>query len=230
VAQVFFARQLVSNYYGRFSEQQLPGTVLQITARTRIAAATLDALLTQLIRATQRDIVLEAHGNANGLTMPLTRQTRISAYGQTLDIVVLFATVENHLNRLARNNNLAHWQQILRLILPRNQHNLIQQNYPSIVTVRQHVNTWLTNQARRLFPARNLSDRQRKNELNRIIALMNRVRRQRLNQVYLASCYAGTNRAVLTSYRNFFGATRVCAPASMAYELKGSGVKGVGDS
>jgi hypothetical protein len=80
-------------HYQRFAaERQIAAGAVQVTTVTRVSPVSLDSLLNAIIAAgpdgMDKSFVLAAHGNTEGLTMPVVGESKFKANTQTLRFLV----------------------------------------------------------------------------------------------------------------------------------------------
>jgi hypothetical protein len=170
---------------------------LRISHAREIRPLTFERILQLMLDSDQKDFVVDVHGSAKGLSIPLARGTEISAVKQSLIMLLQI----DHIRREAREagDDLRRWQRILRIIQSPQAESVSQ-----VENARSAVQDWIT----RRVTALGLSA----TRVQALIDAMLRLQAKEIRKIEFRSCKMGQDLDALATFREFFEAQRVGAP------------------
>jgi hypothetical protein len=170
---------------------------LRISHAREIRPLTFERILQLMLDSDHKDFVIDVHGSAKGLSIPLARGTEISAVKQSLVMLLQI----DHIRREAREagDDLRRWQRILRIIQSPQADSVSQ-----VETARSAVQDWIT----RRVTALGLSAAR----VQALIDAMLRLQAKEIRKIEFRSCKMGQDLDALATFREFFEAQRVGAP------------------
>jgi hypothetical protein len=170
---------------------------LRISHAREIRPLTFERILQLMLDSDQKDFVIDVHGSAKGLSIPLARGTEISAVKQSLVMLLQI----DHIQREAREagDDLRRWRRILRIIQAPQADSVSQ-----VENARSAVQDWIT----RRVTALGLSAAR----VQALIDAMLRLQAKEIRKIEFRSCKMGQDLDALATFREFFEAQRVGAP------------------
>jgi hypothetical protein len=170
---------------------------LHVSHVREIRPLTFERILQLMLDSDQKDFVIDVHGSAKGLSIPLTRGTEISAVKQSLVMLLQI----DHIQREAREagDDLRRWQRILRIIQSPQIDSVSQ-----VENARSTVQDWMTRRvsALGLTAAR----------VQALIDAMLQLQAKEIRKIEFRSCKMGQDLDALATFQEFFEAQRVGAP------------------
>jgi len=170
---------------------------LQITQVREIRPMTFERVLQLMLDSGQKDFVIDVHGTARGLSIPLARGTEISAVKESL---VILLQIE-HIQRAVRQagDDLRRWREVLRTM-----HVPQVDSVSAVEQARDIVQGWISQRvsALGLTAAR----------VNGLIQSMLQLQAKEIQKIEFRSCKMGQDRDALHTFREFFEAMRLGAP------------------
>ncbi|SDW16223.1 peptidoglycan-binding domain-containing protein [Nitrosomonas communis] len=197
---------------------------LKVQRITILKPPNFENLMDLILASNQKNFVIDAHGNPNGLTMPLASATRISATKTALFILTGIEYIQS-LIRTAKESDtfwerasgmdLERWRRIVEVM-----HSKIWQQMmagwpkitPKVSTVdaaKRIVQARLNSLVDSLFPGKVANKQDR---VNRLINKMLRLQAQGIREIQFRACNIGKDSNSLYEFRKFFGADHLCAP------------------
>jgi Domain of unknown function (DUF4157) len=170
---------------------------LRISHAREIRPLTFERILQLMLDSDQKDFVIDVHGSAKGLSIPLARGTEISAVKQSLVMLLQI----DHIQREAREagDDIRRWRRILRIIQSPQAESVSQ-----VENARSAVQEWIT----RRVTALGLSAAR----VQTLIDAMLRLQAKEIRKIEFRSCKMGQDLDALATFREFFEAQRVGAP------------------
>jgi hypothetical protein len=170
---------------------------LRISQAREIRPLTFERVLQLMLDSDQEDFVIDVHGSAKGLSIPLARGTEISAVKQSLVILLQI----DHIQRAVQEagEDLRRWRGILRIIQAPQADSVSQVEH-----ARSAVQEWMTRRvsALGLTAAR----------VQALIDAMLQLQAKEIRKIEFRSCKMGQDLEALATFREFFEAQRVGAP------------------
>jgi hypothetical protein len=170
---------------------------LQVTQVREIRPMTFERILQLMLSSDQKDFVIDVHGSAKGLSIPLARGTEIAAVKQSLVILLQIDHVQQAVREAG--NDLRRWQRILRIIQAPQVDSV-----PQLGNARDSVEDWIS----RRVSALGLTA----GRVNTLIQAMLELQAKDLQKIEFRSCKMGQDPDALHTFREFFEAKRVGAP------------------
>jgi Domain of unknown function (DUF4157) len=170
---------------------------LRISHAREIRPLTFERILQLMLDSDQKDFVIDVHGSAKGLSIPLARGTEISAVKQSLVMLLQI----DHIQREAQEagDDIRRWRRILRIIQSPQADSISQ-----VENARSAVQDWIT----RRVTALGLSAAR----VQALIDAMLRLQAKEIRKIEFRSCKMGQDLDALATFREFFEAQRVGAP------------------
>jgi hypothetical protein len=169
---------------------------LEVTSVRRISPENFRTVLARLLDSAQQDFIIDAHGDPNGLFMPLVGGQSMSAVQQSL---VILMRLQHARDAIARaGNDLERWNTILRT------YGMPPQRATSVQDARASADVWTRAQIEGLQVTRA--------EADELLTKMIAVRAKELRRVEFRSCNMGRRPQTLREFLRFLGARHVGAP------------------
>jgi hypothetical protein len=182
-------------------------------------------LMDLMLASNQKNFVIDAHGNSNGLTMPLASATRISATKTALFILTGIEYIQS-LIRTAKESDtfwgrasgmdLAGWRRIVEVLHSKTWQQMVGPSWPTVTprvsdvdAAKRIVQARLNSLVDSLFPGKFANKQDR---VNRLINKMLRLQAQGIREIQFRACNIGKDPNSLYEFRKFFGADHLCAP------------------
>jgi hypothetical protein len=193
MAAAFVMDRMAVRYFQRFPQL----LDLHVTDVKEIRPITFERVLQLMLDSDQKDFVIDVHGSAKGLSIPLARGTEISAVKQSLVILLQIDHIQQAVQQAG--DDLRRWRGILRTIQSP------QADTASLVgEARALVEEWLD---RRISALGLMAAR-----VNELIRAMLRLQAKEIGKIEFRSCKMGQDQDALAIFREFFEAQRVGAP------------------
>lgn len=170
---------------------------LQVTQVREIRPMTFERILQLMLSSDQQDFVIDVHGSAKGLAIPLARGTETPAVKQSLVMLLQIDHMQHEMREAG--NDLRRWQRILRIIRAPQVDSASQ-----LGNARDSVEDWIARRVRALGLTAG--------RVNALIQAMLQLQAKGLQKVEFRSCKMGQDPDALHTFREFFEAKRIGAP------------------
>jgi hypothetical protein len=198
---------------------------LTVKKVTILTPSNFENLMDQMLASTQKNFVIDAHGDPNGLHMPLANKAKGSATKQSLFMLqgierIRFlmrnAEAQNNFWGRASGADLESWRRIVEIIHNKTWQRMAGSSWPtttppvaSVDEAKRIVQSLMNAIVNSLFPT-GVSDRS--GRVDRLIKKMLQLQARGILQIQFRACNIGKDFESLHQFRTFFGAAHLCAP------------------
>jgi hypothetical protein len=219
-ADAFVADNDGKKYFDTFP--QLGNLIVQQV--TILKPSNFENLRDRMLASSQKNFVIDAHGNPNGLSMPLASATRISATKNSLFFLTGIEYIRSLIRtakesdtfwKRASGADLDRWRRIVEVLHSKIWQQMVARwpkitpQVPSVGAAKSIVRARLNALVDSLFPG-NVANKQ--DRVDRLINKMLRLQAKRIREVQFRACNIGKDASSLYEFRKFFGADHLCAP------------------
>jgi hypothetical protein len=198
---------------------------LSVNKVTVLSPANFESLLDRILSSSQKNFVIDAHGNPSGLTMHLASGTRIAATKQSLFILRGIENIQS-LIRIAKESDtiwerasgtdLDRWRRIVETLHSKTWQKMVGPTWPtetpvvsSVDAAKSLVQSRISALVDALFPG-GITDNQK--SVDRLIKKMLQVQARGIREIQFRACNIGKDPGALFEFRKFFGADHLCGP------------------
>jgi Peptidase family M23 len=197
---------------------------LTVKKATILTPSNFENLMDIMLASNQKSFVIDAHGTPEGLTMPLTSATTISA---TKDSLFILSGVERiqSLIRTAKESDtfwgrasgtdLERWRRIVEILHSKTWQQMVD-GWPEITpqvsnvdAAKSIVQSRINSLVDSLFPG---SIANKYGRVDKLIKRMLRLQAKGIHEIQFRACNIGKDSNSLHEFRRFFGADHLCAP------------------
>jgi V8-like Glu-specific endopeptidase len=198
---------------------------LSIQTVTILKPARFEHLIDSLLASKQKNFVIDAHGDPNGLTMHLAEGTTMSATKQALFMLwgierirfmMQAAKESNTIWDRASGSDLDRWQKIVKSIHTKAWRDMVGKDWPAAAPQAADVDSakrlleWRINAlVDALFPGAVSGKHDR---ADRLVKKMLQLQAKGIREIQFRACNIGKSPSSLDVFRKFFGADYLCAP------------------
>ena len=177
-----------------------------------------------MLASNQKNFVIDAHGDPNGLSMPLARATTMSATKNSLFILRGMEGVRSMIRTAKENDtfwgrasgaDLESWRRIVEVLHSKRWQQMVT-GWPtmtpqvsSVDAAKSSVQARISALVDSLFPGR-ISNKQ--DRVDRLINKMLRLQAKGIREIQFRACNIGRDANSLYEFWKFFGADHLCAP------------------